>query len=183
MRLTGGLLICMLLVACGRASGQQSTAVLEVTAQSKPAKAPPPSITDFPEATQDLKVSGTVAASVTTGRPSSCGAGSGPYGPVIFAYGLYFQVGPVWYNLNVSTDNPSYAGAGTYEGRAILTPVTATSRVPAGPEYDGRAQLVVTTDQHPDRGAIDASVTRPNGDHVTISGSWTCTPSPLLGPG
>ncbi len=152
-------------------------------ATAKPAKAPPPAITDFPEAAQNLTVSGTLMASVTTGRPSSCGAGSGPYGPVIFAYGLYFQIGQAWYNLNISTDTPSYTGAGTYEGRAILTPVTAESRQPAEPEYRGRGQLVILADQQPDRGTVNASVTRPNGDHVTISGSWTCTPSPLLGPG
>jgi hypothetical protein len=102
---------------------------------------------------------------------------------VLFAYGLYFQVGQAWYNLNISTDTPAYAGAGTYQGRALLTPVTPTSREPAGQEYEGRAQLVVLTDQHPDRGTVSASVTRPGGDHVTVSGSWTCTPNPLLGPG
>ncbi len=186
LRRAGALLIGLALASCGGSAGSgqsQAAAAVKATATAKPAKAPPPGITDFPEAAQNLTVSGSVVATVTTGRPSSCGAGSGPSGPVIFAYGLYFQVGQAWYNLNISTDTPSYTGAGTYEGRALLTPVAAGSREPAGPEYAGRAQLVVLTDQHPDRGTVNATVTRSGGDQVAVIGSWTCMPSQLLGPG
>ncbi len=185
LRPAGALLIGLALAAGGGCAGSgQSPAAPAVKARAtvKPAKAPAPKITDFPESPQNLTLSGTLTGSVTTGRPLSCGAGGGS-GPLLFAYGLYFNIGEDWYALNISTDTPAYAGAGTYLGRAILTPVTAGTREPAAPGYEGRATLVVSNDQRPDSGTVNATVTRSGGDHVTVSGSWTCTPSPLLGPG
>src|SRR5438445_3872245 len=103
--------------------------------------------TDFPEAPESLTLQGSLATTITTGRPSMCGAGSGPDGIMLFAFATYFQANGNWYWPELSTD-PSvqtYKGPGTYTIPAYLYTVG-----PLGPDqrlYKGTAQLAVRSAQ------------------------------------
>jgi hypothetical protein len=44
-------------------------------------------------------------------------------------------------------------------------------------------QLVVSMDRSPDSGIVAGKVQDELGRTITVSGGWTCTPGPLLGPG
>jgi len=145
-----------------------------------------PSPTDFPAADESLTLSGSLTANITTARPSSCGFGSGPNG-ALFDFGTYFQVGDTWYLIDFFTDTSvkQYSGPGTYE--AIGSLYSVGSNGPTNLLFKGTAQLTVTSDRRPDAGSVSATL---NGVEVigsqsrlTVSGGWTCTPGPSLGPG
>jgi hypothetical protein len=55
--------------------------------------------TDFPAAPESLTLQGALATTITEGRPSMCGAGSGPDGIMLFAFATYFQANGNWYWL------------------------------------------------------------------------------------
>jgi hypothetical protein len=142
--------------------------------------------TDFPSAQESMTLSGTLAATITTGRPSMCGAGTGPDG-TIFAFATYFQVGATWYWLEFTTapTAPQYHGPGTY--RALAWLYTVGPDGPSQPLLEGSVQLTVASDSRPDSGSVQGTLTgleviAPQSQ-VTISGSWTCVPGPNLGPG
>jgi hypothetical protein len=147
---------------------------------------PLPAPTDFPAADQSLALSGSLTANITTARPSSCGFGSGPNG-ALFDFGAYFQVGDTWYLIDFFTNTSvkQYSGPGTYE--AIGSLYSVGSNGPTNLLFKGTAQLTVTSDRRPDAGSVSATL---NGVEVigsqsrlTVSGGWTCTPGPNLGPG
>jgi hypothetical protein len=143
--------------------------------------------TDFREAPESLTVQGALATTITSGRPSECGAGSGPDGIMLFAFATYFQANGNWYWLLLSTD-PSvqrYNGPGTYTIPAYLYTVGPIG--PDQPLYKGTAQLTVSTAQFPDfAGSVQATL---NGlevvgsqSQVMVGGTWTCHFTPNLGP-
>jgi hypothetical protein len=131
-------------------------------------------------------LSGSLTANITTGRPSSCGFGTGPSGAIL-AFATYFQSGDTWYLLDIfsNTSVKQNSGPGTYEAIGSLYAVG-----PNGPTnllFKGTAQLTVTSDRRPDAGSVSG---RLSGVEVigsqsrpTVSGSWTCSPGPALGPG
>lgn len=149
------------------------------TAAFNQPKGQPLSPVDFPAAPQSLSFSGNLNASVSSGRPQSCGFGSGPDNFMVFSYALYFQVGSSWYRFGADTDYGSgpYYGPGTYSARGSLDPIDGT-----GPRYQGRVQLVVRSDQPPDAGTVDGTLTTLDGGRVKVTGGWTCSPGPELGP-
>ena len=143
--------------------------------------------TDFRAAPESLTLQGALATTITTGRPSMCGAGSGPDGIMLFAFATYFEANGNWYWLLLSTD-PSvqtYKGPGTYTIPAYLYTVGPLG--PDQPLYKGTAQLTVGRAQFPDfDGSVQATL---NGleivgaqSQVTVSGDWTCHFTPNLGP-
>jgi len=143
--------------------------------------------TDFRAAPESLTLQGALATTITTGRPSMCGAGSGPDGIMLFAFATYFEANGNWYWLLLSTD-PSvqtYKGPGTYTIPAYLYTVGPLG--PDQPLYKGTAQLTVGGAQFPDfDGSVRATL---NGleivgaqSQVTVSGDWTCHFTPNLGP-
>jgi len=139
--------------------------------------------TDFRAAPESLTFQGALATTITTGRPSECGAGSGPDGIMLFAFATFFEANGNWYWLLLSTD-PSVQtskGPGTYTIPAYL--YTGSGQ----PLYKGTAQLTVSNAQFPDfGGSVQATL---NGleivgtqSQVTVSGDWTCHFTPNLGP-
>ena len=146
-----------------------------------------PSPTDFPAAVESLTLSGSLTANITTGRPSSCGSGSGPSG-AIFDFAAYFQSGATWYWIQFYSD-PSvkqYSGPGTYTAVGSLYVVG-----PNGPNnvlYKGTVQLTVSSDARAaSAGNVSGTLTgleviSPQSQ-VNVSGSWTCSWGPNLGPG
>lgn len=135
---------------------------------------------EFPIAQQSLVLKGLLNANVTSGRPSQCGAGTGPSG-TIFAFGTYFQVGQAWYLLVFSTDPSvqSYAGPGTYPAQAWLYSVDANGTTQS--LAAGTVQLTVSSDGNPDKGTVAGALS--GQSQLTVSGGWTCVPGPALGPG
>jgi hypothetical protein len=139
-----------------------------------------PKPTDFPLAPESLQLQGFLTTTLTSGRPNSCGVGGGPSG-TIFAFGLYFQVDGTWYSLGFYTDPAvsQYTGPGTYSAPAWL--YSPTQRL-----YAGTVQLTVTADHRPDsgsvKGTLDSIGTTTQQAHLTVTGTWTCVPDPLLGP-
>jgi len=144
-------------------------------------KGQPVQETDFPTAPQSLVFRGTISAEVSVGRPNACGSGSGPYGPVIFAYGLYFQAAGQWLAFNVTTDGRAYAGPSSYHTRAWLSAVGPEGQQPIG--YKGDINLVVTKDTMPAAGTVNGQLLDDAGHVETVSGGWTCVFGPSLGPG
>jgi hypothetical protein len=145
-----------------------------------------PGPTDFPAADQTLTLSGSLTANITTGHPSQCGFGTGPSG-AIFAFATYFQSANTWYWLGFYSDPSAkqYSGPGTYTAIGSLYEVGANG--PDNVLYKGTVQLTVTSDGRPDTGSVNGTLTgleviAPQSQ-VTVSGSWTCTPGPNLGPG
>lgn len=172
-----------------RGNGAQQTIRLDLSQLDAPTKnkpGGPPQPTDFPAAPQSLKVEGSLTADITTGRPSACGAATGPSG-TIFAFALYFQAGGNWYWLDFSTDPTAqrYNGLGTYGVPAWLYSIG-----PNGPGqvlYEGTAQLTVTSQQDGHyTGSVRATLrgleVTGTQSSVTVSGDWTCTFGPNLGP-
>lgn len=144
--------------------------------------------TDFPAAQEALTLQGALATTITEGRPSMCGAGSGPDGIMLFAFATYFQANGNWYWLLLSTDPSSqrYNGPGTYSIPAYLYTVGPIG--PDQPLYKGTAQLTVSTAQAPDfGGSVQATMKGleivGSPAEVTVSGTWTCHFTPNLGPG
>jgi hypothetical protein len=96
------------------------------------------------------------------------------------------EVDGMWYMLSFYTD-PSvkqYAGPGTYAARAQLFDASSQRL------YDGIVQLTITQDAHRQgsnsgsvRGTLDQVGTATQAPHLSISGSWSCTPGMALGPG
>ena len=115
--------------------------------------------TDFRAAPESLTLQGALATTITTGRPSMCGAGSGPDGIMLFAFATYFEANGNWYWLLLSTD-PSvqtYKGPGTYTIPAYLYTVGPLG--PDQPLYKGTAQLTVGRAQFPDfDGSVQATL-------------------------
>jgi hypothetical protein len=145
-----------------------------------------PGPTDFPAADQALTLSGSLTANITTGHPSQCGFGTGPSG-AIFAFATYFQSANTWYWLGFYSDPSAkqYTGPGTYTAIGSLYAVGANG--PDNVLYKGTVQLTVTSDGRPDTGSVNGTLTgleviAPQSQ-LTVSGSWTCTPGPNLGPG
>jgi hypothetical protein len=142
-----------------------------------------PKVTDFPEAPESLTLSGFLNTTITSGRPNQCGIGGGGDGMLI-GFGTYFQVDGVWYSLSISSDPllRQYSGPGTYTARAWL--FGPTQRL-----YSGTVRLTVTADHYPGpyrgsvQGTIDRVGTTTQQPHQSVSGSWTCTPGPLVGLG
>ena len=144
--------------------------------------------TDFPAAPESLTLQGALATTITEGRPSMCGAGSGPDGIMLFAFATYFQANGNWYWLLLSTDPSAqrYNGPGTYSIPAYL--YTVGPMGPDQPLYKGTAQLTVSKAQFPDfGGSVQATMKGleivGSQAEVTISGTWTCHFTPNLGPG
>jgi hypothetical protein len=141
-----------------------------------------PQPTDFAPAPTSLAFSGDISGLASMGRPNSCGSGGGPSG-VIYAYGAYVQLGDNWYLLDAST-LPGYKGPGGYTANARVFPFGSNGL--GQPAYEGQLQLVVTNDGKPasNAGTLSGTLPKTKGSgHVTVSGSWVCTWSPLLGPG
>jgi len=144
-----------------------------------------PKPTDFPEAMESLNLQGFLNTTITSGRPNSCGAGGGSSG-TMFAFGLYVLVDGTWYMLSFYTD-PSvrqYGGPGTYPARAQLYDASSQRL------YDGTVQLTITKDAHRQgpntgsvRGTLDQVGTASQAPHLSVNGSWSCTPGTALGPG
>ena len=137
--------------------------------------------TDFPESQMSLNLQGFLTTTITSGRPNQCGYGSGPSG-ALFAFGTYFQVDGVWYSLSLYSDPAvrQYSGPGTYSAPAVL--LGPTQRL-----YAGTVQLTVADDRRPDSGSVQGTLDRvgttTKEPHLSISGTWTCTPGQMLGPG
>lgn len=138
---------------------------------------------DFPGASQSLIFDGPVSAQVSYGHPSSCGSGSGPTGPVIFGYGAYFQVGDNWFLFNTTTDGSAkaYGGPGSYAARAWLYAVGPNGSTNL--RYQGLVTLQVVEDTMPASGTVSGHLSDDHGNLEDVSGGWTCTRGPLLGPG
>ena len=146
-----------------------------------------PGPTDFPSAGESLTLSGSMTANITTGRPSSCGSGAGPSGS-IFEFAAYFQSGTTWYWIQLYSDPfvKQYRSPGTYTALGSLYSVG-----PNGPDnvlYKGTVQLIVTSDARAaSAGSVSGTLTgleviAPQSQ-VNVSGSWTCSWGPNLGPG
>jgi hypothetical protein len=139
-----------------------------------------PKPADFPMSQESLHLEGFINTNLTSGHPNSCGAGGGSEG-TLFAFGLYFQVDGTWYSLSFYSDPKirQYSGPGTYTAQATL--YGPTQRL-----YSGIVQLTVTRDSRPDSGSVRGSLDRvgtvTEAPHLSVSGSWTCVPDPLLGP-
>src|ERR1700682_128241 len=144
-----------------------------------------PKPTDSPEAKESLKLEGFLNTTITIGRPTACGSGTGPSG-TIFAVAMWFEVDGTWYTLSFYTD-PSvrqYGGPGTYTARAQLY------AAPSQRLYDGIVQLTITEDAHRQgpntgsvRGTLDRIGTTTQASNLSVSGTWTCVPGMALGPG
>ncbi len=128
---------------------------------------------------ESLQLQGFITANLTSGHPNSCGVGGGSSG-TSFYFGLYFQIDGTWYSLGFYTDPAirQYTGTGTYTARAWLYGPTQKL-------YEGKVRLTVTSDRRPDNGSVQGTLD-PVGSfsqlHQSGSGTWTCTPDPLLGP-
>jgi len=134
-----------------------------------------------------LTLEGALATTVTEGRPSMCGAGSGPDGIMLFAFATYFQANGNWYWLLLSTDPSAqrYNGPGTYSIPAYIYTVGPIG--PDQPLYKGTAQLTVSQAQFPDfGGSVEATLKGleivGSQAELTVSGTWTCHFTPNLGP-
>jgi hypothetical protein len=150
-----------------------------------------PGLHDFPDAPQALVFTGSFAAQVSIGQPTSCGYAIGPSGP-LYQYSVGFEGAGGHSEFTVST-NPGlepYKGPGLYHAHASL--VTGG---PNGPptDYEGGLRFVVTQDpltgrlpqgvKSPNTGAVDGDLKDARGRTVSVSGGWTCVPSMFTGPG
>jgi hypothetical protein len=139
-----------------------------------------PKPADFPVSQESLQLQGFLTTAIASGHPNSCGSGSGPSGS-IFAFGLYFQVDGIWYSLGFYTDPAvrQYSGPGTYTAHAWL--YDSKQKL-----YEGTVQLTVAVDHRPDRGSVQGTLDRvgtaTQQPHLSVSGTWNCTPDPMLGP-
>jgi hypothetical protein len=170
--------------------GGAQAVVISVDAPDPNAKVPVkgeglgPKPTDFPVAKESLNLQGFLTMTITSARPNSCGAGTGPSGS-LFGFGIYFQVDGLWYSLWLYSDPAvmQYSGPGTYTATAMLFGPN-TQRL-----YAGTLRLTVTADRYPGpyngslNGTLDRVGTTTQEPHLSVSGTWTCTPGPMLGPG
>jgi hypothetical protein len=136
----------------------------------------------FPPADLSLDLQGVMNDHISTGRPQSCGAGSGPDNIMLYAFATYFQANGAWYYVSFSTDRAvqAYHGPGTYTAQASL------SAVPGGPMFKGTAQLTVTSAPafklHTGRVSATLSWTDDPRQKISISGTWSCVWSQESGP-
>jgi hypothetical protein len=136
----------------------------------------------FQPATESLDLRGVMSDHISTGRPQSCGAGSGPDNRVVYVFATLFESNGAWYYVSFSTDRDvvQYHGPGTYPAQAWL------SAWPSGPMFKGTGQLTITSDP-PFRlhtGSLSGSLgwTDDPRQKVSISGAWTCMWSNEMGP-
>jgi len=138
---------------------------------------------DFPAAAESLNFGDAMSGHISTGRPQSCGAGSGGSGE-LFSFATYFQINQVWYWLSFSTDPTAqqYHGPGTYSVKASLAPVSPLG--PTEPTFLGTALLVITSDSGLHEGNVNGTLhwTDDQKQTVTVGGKWTCMPGRELGP-
>ena len=136
----------------------------------------------YPPASQSLDLQGVMNDHISTGRPQSCGAGSGPDKIWIYAFATYFQSNGAWYYASFTTDRAvqQYHGPGTYMAQAFLY------APPTGPMFKGTAQFTVTSDPafklHTGRVRGSLSWTDDPQQKVSIGGTWSCMWSQELGP-
>jgi hypothetical protein len=143
---------------------------------------PPLTPLSFPPVSQSLDLQGVMNDHISTGRPQSCGAGSGPDNIMIYAFATYFQSNGAWYYASFTTDRAvqQYHGPGTYTAQAWLY------APPTGPMFKGTAQFTVTSDPafklH--TGRVSGSLSWPDDPQqkISISGTWSCMWSQELGP-
>jgi hypothetical protein len=175
-------------VACG-AVGQvpvASTTAIPTPRCEPPAckrGASPPLPEDFPSSPLTLNFNGPISAALTTGRPSACGSGQGPTGSRLFEFGTYFLVGSTWYVFTVTTvrNQVGYSGPGTYPALATIGQVQPNGT--STPIFGGSVALLIVSDRAPDSGSVAGTLVDPSGNREIVSGGWTCTFTPLLGPG
>jgi hypothetical protein len=136
----------------------------------------------FPPADQSLDLQGVMNDHISTGRPQSCGAGSGPDNIMLYGFATYFQSNGAWYYVSLMTDRAvqPYHGPGTYTAQASLY------AVPHGPEFKGTAQFTVTSAPafklHTGRVSGSLGWTDDPRQKISISGTWSCMWSQELGP-
>lgn len=183
IRWLGALATAMTLTACGATQASLGAAGGSPSTIAAKGKGGPVRPEDFPGAPQSLVFEGPVSAQVTYGRPSSCGSGSGPTGPMVFGYGVYFQSGDHWFLFNATTSGSAkaYTGPGSYPARARLSVVGPNG--PSNLGYQGEITLQIAQDTTPDTGAVAGQLSDDQGHIENVSGGWTCTRGPLLGPG
>jgi hypothetical protein len=140
---------------------------------------------DYAESNEALTFDGAFITEIGRGNPSQCGFGSGPSGS-LFAFATWFQYKSHWYLITFSTDpsRQQYRGPGTYVATSRVYPYASFG---ADPIFEGTVQLTVASDRSPDtgsvRGTLDWIGATPGTSPLTVSGNWTCAPSPALGPG
>jgi hypothetical protein len=136
----------------------------------------------FPPASQSLDLQGVMNDHISTGRPQSCGAGSGPDNIVVYAFATYFQSNGAWYYASFTTDRAvqQYHGPGTYTAQAFL------DAVPTGLMFKGTVHLTVTSDPafRLHTGRVSGSLSWNDDPHqkISISGTWSCMWSQESGP-
>jgi hypothetical protein len=150
---------------------------------AKGAKGKPLTPLDFPSAAEALIFGGAMNDHITTGRPQSCGGGSGGSGS-LFQFATYFQHQEAWYYVSFTTD-PSvqqYRGPGTYTAKAWLAPVSPLG--PADPTFAGTVHLTITSDSGLHEGNLQGTLRWADDPNQTVgvSGKWTCMPGSELGP-
>lgn len=170
-------------------TGGGSTYTGRVSIPAAPVVTPPKGVpvapAAYPASDESLAIDGAFVTVIARGNPSQCGFGSGPSGS-IFAFATWFQYRGQWYLITFSTD-PSrqpYRGPGTYAAASNLYPFASFG---ADPIFAGTVQLTVTSDKAPDTGSLRGTldwIGAPAGTSpLTVTGNWSCTPGPDLGPG
>lgn len=150
-----------------------------------PPKGVPITPAAYPASDESLAIDGAFVTVIARGNPSRCGFGSGPSGS-IFAFATWFQYRGQWYLITFSTDpsRQQYRGPGTYAAASNLYPYASFG---ADPIFAGTVQLTVTSDKAPDTGSVRGTldwIGEPAGTPpLTVTGNWSCTPGPDLGPG
>ena len=157
----------------------------------KPGKGQPLTPLSFPQADESLDFQGAISDHITTGRPQSCGFGSGPDGKMIYEFATYFESHGVWYYVSFTTDKAvqEYHGPSTYTARTLLSPIAVGGA--AESMFAGTAQLTVVSDGRNQigggglqSGKVSGSLgwTDDPNQKVNISGTWTCRFSSEMGP-
>ena len=130
----------------------------------------------LPLAPESLTLDGFLTTTLTSG-PNQCGIEGDSSGGMI-TFGTDFQVDGVSYLLDIRSDPNSrpYSGPGTYTAIAWL--YGPTQRL-----YAGTVSLTVTADHYPGpyrgsvQGTLDRVGTTTQQPHLSVSGTWTCTPA------
>ena len=147
-------------------------------------KAGGPGPTIYPISAESLQIDGAFSNTISTGRPTACGSGSGGSG-VVYEFALLFLIDQDYYWMNFQTD-PSvreYTGPGTYTVEGQLFPDGASAI------FQGPVQLTITSDKFPGprtgsvHGTMHWTGQDSNAATINVSGNWQCTWSDQLGPG
>lgn len=150
-----------------------------------PPKGGPITPASYPASQESLSVDGAFVTAIARGNPSQCGFGSGASGS-LFAFATWFQYREQWYLITFSTDpnRQQYRGPGTYAATSLLYPYAGFG---ADPIFAGTVQLTVRSDRSPDTGSVRGTldwIGAPAGTSpLNVTGDWSCTPGPDLGPG